>query len=186
MGASAWNSMEVANLIVASLTPLTVGFVGFLLQKTLAQQDRFWKARQQLAERRLAVYNEVRKEINRVHCFVNDIGGWKRDTPTTVLGYKRQVDETMHSNRALWPPDTFSAYLELMNSAFATYQGIGADARIKTSAQEKRQGMPNWEPNWEERLTGLLDPHEPASLERFMRLVARDLTLDEKEAGDHR
>lgn len=174
----AWSSLEVAKLVVAVLTPLTVGLVGFFLQRTLAEQDRSWKAHQHLAERRLAVYNDVRKEINRIHCFVNDIGAWKEDTPESIIQYKRQVDENMHSNRAIWESETFAAYLDFMNAAFATYQGVGEDARIKTSWFEKRSGA-NWRPDWEKRLTGETDPGEGASHDHLIELITQDLTLRE-------
>jgi hypothetical protein len=174
---SEWTSLEIAKLVASITMPLAVVFVGFLVQRTLAQQDRSWRAHQQLAERRLAVYNDVRKELNRIYCFVEDVGTWKEETPDSIIRLKRIVDEEMHTNRAIWAPDTFAAYLDYMTTAFATYQGIGEDAKINTSAVEKRVGVPNWKPEWETRLTGTVDADHRKKYQTFIELVSRDLTL---------
>ena len=172
-------SLEIAKLVASVATPLAVVIVGFRVQSTLAQQDRSWRAHQQLAERRLAVYNGCRKELNRIFCFIKDVGNWKEETPDSIIRLKRLVDEEMHTNSAIWAPDTFAAYLDYMNAAFSTYGPVGQDAKIRASAKEKRVGIPNWNPEWDNRLTGTVDPEHGKKYQIFVALVSRDLTLTE-------
>src|SRR5262249_55098021 len=99
--------------------------------------------------------------------------------PETVIGFKRRIDETMHSQRALWATDTFQAYLEYMDGAFATYAGgVGRDAKIKTSDREKKVGIPGWKEEWsKERLTGTRDEKHREKFDRLHNLISRDLSL---------
>jgi hypothetical protein len=173
-----WNSLEIAKLVVAVATPVAVIIIGLFVQRTLARQDRLWKARQRLGDRRLAVYDEIRKELNRIYCFVNDVGTWKDETPATVVKHKRHVDGVMHANRAVWSPETFSAYLDYMQSAFAVFQGVGVDARIRTTAAEKRVGIPGWQTEWESGLTGEVDSGHNACYTKLVDRIARDLFFE--------
>src|SRR5262245_48229947 len=111
---SPWTSLEIAKLCAGLLTPILVAWFGFLIQQQLAEQSRSWQSQQRLAYRRLQVYEGVRNELNRIYCFVEDVGTWKEDNPETVISYKRMIDRAMHTHRAIWATDTFQAYLKYM------------------------------------------------------------------------
>lgn len=174
---SPWNSLEVSKLFVAVLTPITVALVGYLVQQQLAVQTRLWQGQQRVVERRLQTYDAIRIELNRLYCFVEDVGTWKEDNPETIIRYKRDIDQIMHTNRALWSAGTFQAYLDYMNSAFATFQGVGADAKIKTTDIEKKVGIPEWKQDWSNRLTGDHDPKHREKYDKLINLIANDLAL---------
>lgn len=189
---SPWNSLEVAKLLV---TPVVVALLGFFVQTQLAEQARAtqqlladqarsWQQSQRLADRRLQVYEAVRVELNKIYCFVEDVGSWKEDNPETVTSYKRSVDREMHSHRAIWSAETFVAYLKYMNSAFAEYSGgVGTDAPIATTATEKRKGIKNWSPAWESRLTGTRVPEHKRNYDQLLNLMSRDMSLTTKKGG---
>jgi len=92
-----------------------------------------------------------------------------------VISCKRYADGLMHSYRALWPPDTFRAYNDYMNTAFATFQGVGIDARINTSSERKQRENANWSPEWNKRLTGEVNPAHQGKYQELMSLFKRDL-----------
>lgn len=176
---SAWNSLEVAKLIVSIITPVAIVFIGFWIQSTLAKQNQTWKARERLADRRLMIYDDIRDELNRIYCFIEDVGTWKEEDPDKVISYKRKLDQVMHTQQAIWAPDTFSAYQEYMDAAFATYQGVGEDAKIETKLYEKEKGIKDWKPAWSDRLTDKKDPSHKSKYKTLINLISRDLMLME-------
>jgi len=174
---SPWNSLEIAKLCAGMLTPILIAFFGFLIQQQLAEQSRSWQSEQRLADRRLQVYDSVRNELNRVYCFIEDVGSWKEDNPETVIGYKRVIDRAMHTHRAIWETDTFKAYLDYMNAAFQTYQGVGTDAKLRTTDREKKVGVPGWKADWSVRLTGTRDTEHKKRYDKLIDLMSRDISL---------
>lgn len=191
---SPWNSLEIIKVIVSLFTPLTVAFVGLIVQqqlanqnsitqRQLADQNRFWQQQQKIVERRLLVYDTISAQLNRIYCFVEDVGTWKDDTPDSIIQYKRYVDGIMHQQRALWATDTFQAYLTYMDTAFSTYQGPGTDAKINASDRQKRHAVPGWNPEWSARLTEKHPDHKVRH-SKLIDLMSRDLRLDEKPVPD--
>jgi hypothetical protein len=169
MSTSPWNSLEVANLIASLMTPAAIAYVGYLLQGQLAKQNR-------VVERRIDLYGTVGESLNRIYCFIEDIGDFRNDTPHTIIDHKRKVDGAMYSWQAIWPEDTFSAYNEYIDSAFEHYAGgIGQSARIRTIEAEKQAGIPNWVSGWSKLLTGECDPEHRARYRRLIDLILRDI-----------
>jgi hypothetical protein len=172
---SAWNSLEVAKLVIGLLTPLVVALVGFWVNSTVAAQNRAWQLNDQLVARRLAVYDEVRTKLNTIYCFVEDIGRWKDETPESITDLRREVHAIMHTNRALWPPDTFAAYLDYMDRvAFKTYSGVGEDAKIRTSLNMKGS-QPGWASTSKNLIAPEKDPSHRESYDQVINLISRDL-----------
>jgi hypothetical protein len=171
--ASPWNSLEIAKLFTGLLTPLMVAIVGYILNQQLTEQTGFEKS---LAERRFQIYDTIREGLNRIYCYVEDKGTWKQEDPDKILTYKRMIDQAMFTQRAFWGPDTFKAFTDYMDSAFATYQGVGVDARIKSGFDEK-QSLPGWKSEWASRFTGHEDSSHEANYNRLQSLIARDLML---------
>jgi hypothetical protein len=181
--ASPWNSLEIAKLGMGLLTPVVVALVGWLVSRQLARQSRHWQTQQRLADRRLQAYDGIRSQLNRIFCFVEDIGTWKEDNPETIIGYKRLIDPTMHSQRAIWAPDTFQAFLGYMDSAFEPYQGVGTDAKIRTKDIEKKVGIKGWRNEWSERLTGERDSEHKNNYNKLVDLMSRDLGLTSRDSS---
>lgn len=173
---SPWNSLEVAKLIASLLTPIVVALMGAGIQREIAHQDMVQKANTRLADRRIAVYDSIKNDLNRIYCFVEDIGTWKAETPDSIVELKRNLDQTMYTNQAIWSPETFQAYLDYMSSAFATFQGVGVDAKIKTTDVQKAVSIKGWRQDWSLRLA----PYDAAHRKRYealQRALSRDLML---------
>ena len=173
-----WNSLEVAKLITNIATPLVIVSIGCWIQLTITAQDQAWKARERLADRRLDIYDEIREPLNRIYCFVEDVGTFKEETPLLIISYKRDIDRTMHTNRSIWSADTFHAYLTYISTAFDEYGGgVGQDAKIKTRRYEKQNGIDDWHDEWEDLLTDKKDSDHRKNYNALQDLMARDLVL---------
>lgn len=189
---SPWHTLEIAKLLV---TPVVAALLGLFIQTQLAEQarttqqlladqGRSWQQTQRLEDRRMQVYDAVRVDLNKIYCFVEDVGSWKEDNPDTVITYKRKVDREMHTHRAIWSTETFDAYLKYMNSAFAENQGgVGKDAPIATTAIEKRKGVKNWSPDWDSRLTGNRVIEHKRNYDLLLNLMSRDMSLNTKNGS---
>lgn len=191
-----WNSLETAKLIVAIFTPITVAWVGFLFQQQTARQNalvqdqiakqntivqqqiafqnRQFQSQQKLLDRRLQVYDSMRVELNRIFCFVEEIGTWKEDTPQTIIRYKRDLDQTVYTQSALWSVDTVEAYTTYIKAAFQTYSGPGKDAQIRSGVEQKMR-IAGWQEDWREKFTGSRDREHQQKYNILVALISRDL-----------
>ena len=167
---SSWNSLEFAKLIVSVMTPVVVALVGFLISKQLAMQDLQWKGNQALVERRIKSYDTIKDELNRVHCFINDVGTWKEENPETIIACKRHMDQVMYTERAFWSPETFDAYLDYTNNAaFCPFRGVGQNAQIRTVDDQKKVAIPGWAAHaWSNQLCA----PDPKYSDRYDRMYA--------------
>ncbi|CAN7752391.1 hypothetical protein [Rhizobium sp. LjRoot258] len=176
-----WNSLEIAKLVAQYLIPISVAVIGFYVQQELAKQTRISQHEEKIADRRLQVYDQIRVPLNRIYCFINDKGSWKEDNPETVIAFKRQVDREMYSQQAVWGADVFQAYLKFMDSAFASYQGVASDAKVKTDTVQKKL-LDQWKDEWNERVTGSIDPENDTEYRQLMVLLSRDIGADDSKA----
>lgn len=173
---TAWNSLEAAKLLVGIATPLALALLGFRIQATLAKQNEAWRSRERLADRRLAVYDEIRKPINQIYCYIEDVGTYKDDTPPTIIVSKRSVDQTMFTNEAIWSSDTLQAYRDYMQSAFLVFSGVNQDAQIRTSFAQKAT-LDGWNNTWVDRFTGTRARDHSQRYNQLMKSFSRDLML---------
>jgi hypothetical protein len=173
---SPWNSLEVARLLASLLTPAAIAYVGYLLQKQLASQNR-------VVQRRIEVYEAVGESLNRIYCFIEDIGDFRNDTPESIVAQKRKADGLMHAWQAIWPEDTFAAYGAYIDAAFEHFGGgAGQSARIRTTDAEKAAGIPNWSLAWSRLLTQERDPEHADRYKRLIDLILRDILRPERRS----
>jgi hypothetical protein len=171
--------MELAKLVASFLTPLTIALVGYFVQRTLAEQNRSWKIQDRLADKRAEIYEKIAADLNKIYCYVMDVGAFRDETPASILIAKRNMDKQMYMFQAIWPEDTFKAFTDYMHSAFATYQGVGEDAKIRAKPLEKRVARENrgeeWPTNWNDRFTGERDPKHKEKYDSVIKSISRDL-----------
>lgn len=172
---SPWNSLELAKLGASLVTPIITGICAVILYGLIANWNLGSIEHRALLERRLQIQTEIAAPLNRIFCFVEDIGTWKQDTPDSVIEHKRKVDSLMHANRSLWSDQVFNAYLEYVNeAAFETNVGRGKDAKIRTSSDLKKE-VPGWDGAWKDRLTEKVDERHKQRYADFQLLMAVDL-----------
>jgi hypothetical protein len=129
--ASEWNSLEVAHLAVAVLTPLAVLGLGLLVARNTRRIESLQQVNQTLVARRLEVFGEIAPKLNKLLCFMAFVGRWKEITPVNALTLKREADEVMYTNRLLFSDGLFAAYQAFMGRFFAMYATVDGDALIR-------------------------------------------------------
>jgi hypothetical protein len=170
--ASPWNSLQVATLAVAALTPVTVAGLGVFVARASRRLERIQWANQTVITRRLELFGEVAPKLNQLLCFATFVGGWKEITPVAAIGLKRQIDETMYANRVLFSSDLFEAYQAFMLTMFATYAATGADALLRAPIDSKwgdRRKLP-W---WADAMEGLFRTGEGGAMDEIQAAYER-------------
>jgi hypothetical protein len=164
--ASGWNSMQIATLAVSALTPLTVAGLGYFVARASRRLEQLRWANQTVVTRRLEIFGEVAPALNQLLCFATFVGRWKEIQPGHAIGLKRQLDETMYSNRVLFSDSLFAAYQDFMASLFAMYATTEADAHLRAPIDSRwgtRRNM-TW---WDDSMTSLFSATKPASLDEI-------------------
>jgi hypothetical protein len=96
-------------------------------------------------------------------CFATFVGGWKEIQARQAIAIKRQLDETMYTNRVLFSSELFAAYHHFMITLFAMWATTDADALLRAPIESQwgnRRNMP-W---WDDSMTGLFSSTDPASI----------------------
>jgi hypothetical protein len=177
--AKLWNSLEVVKLLISSLTPILVIVLGYYVSEIELGQSSLNAARERRATllnaERIKSYDAIKDDLNRIDCFITNVGTWKAETPFTVIGYKRDADRVMYEDQGIWSEQTFAAYNAYMDAAFATFQGPGKDARIRTDWGEK-EALLNWKKEWNSQLTGQEADNYKSAYDAMYKSFNRDIT----------
>jgi hypothetical protein len=162
--ASGWNSVQIATLAVAALTPLTVAGLGYFVARASRRLEQVRWANQTVVTRRLEIFKEVGPLLNQLLCFATFVGGWKEIEPRDAIAVKRKIDEVMYSSRVLFSDSLFAAYQEFMLSMFATYVTAETDAHLRAPIDSQWGDRRNME-WWEDSMTSLFSADHQVSLD---------------------
>ena len=165
MAASTWNSLEVAKLIVAALTPLVVAVAAYWLNRRLKSVEAAQWSQQKIVERRIHAYDELAPSLNKLFCFFAYVGGWKEMDPTEVIGLKRSLDEGAHISAPLFDRHFLPSYNALLEGCFKTFGGWGADAKLRTLPDRRRDAMgARWSSAWDACFADRADVTPPSEV----------------------
>lgn len=149
-----WNSLEIAKLTVAALTPIVVAGAGYWLNRRLKSLEAAQWAQQKIVERRIRAYDELAPEMNRLYCYFAYVGSWKESTPADMVGLKRHMDERAYVSAPLFDRDFLRLYTELTDLCFSTFGRWGEDARLRTLTDRRKPAFGGrWDPRWDECFT---------------------------------
>lgn len=169
--ATPWTSLEAIRLVVGILTPLSVVALGWFLNRRLhALQQTTW-ANQKLIEKRLALYDEIAPQLNRLYCYFAWVGEWKEISPPTVIAAKRALDKHVHVYRHILGEAFFTKYLAFTDALFMMFARPGKDALIRTTVtsqwgNRKLDSTYQWQADWDDDLA---DPEQALPREEIER-----------------
>lgn len=154
-------ALEVAKLVVQALTPLVVGYLGWKLSKRLKDIEQAQWANRKLTEKRIQIYDEVSPLLNRLYCYYTYVGDWQKHSPAEILETKRVLDLKIYVNKYLLEPEVFKAYQEFIDLLFEHFTGMGQNAKLRTSFQDRTSSPTvTWQPAW----ASCFSSSKPASL----------------------
>jgi len=160
--AATWNSLEIAKLIVAALTPLLVAAIGLWINHRLKGIEYLQWTNQKLTEKRITVFEQLAPLLNDLLCYFTFVGCWKDLTPPDMVGRKRDMDRIVHVNAPLFSREFVNRYNDFINSCYQTYTGWGRDAKLRTPSERRKSAAGGeWKSVWQECFTdedGVVDP----------------------------
>ena len=150
---SAWNSLEVAKLVVGALTPLTVALLGIWVARATRRLEASQWVNQKLIEKRIGLLEEILPRLNDLYCYFEWIGNWKELSPADVIQRKRELDKTFFANQAFFSASTITTYQEFGRILFKTYAAPGVNALLRTAMEShdgnRMKAYPGaWKPEW--------------------------------------
>lgn len=144
-----WSSLEVTKLLVSALTPIAVAILGVYLTRLAKRFEHLQWRNQRLIEKRISVYDDLAPQLNDLLCYFCFVGCWKDLTPPQVVALKREIDKKIYLAAPLFAPDFHSTCMRFMNLCFATFQGWGVDAKLKTPPDRRIQAAGiRWQSGW--------------------------------------
>jgi hypothetical protein len=125
-----WTSLEVAKLMIGVLTPMSVAVLGALISRHMKRLDLAQWTNQKIIEKRIAVYDAIAPELNKLLCFHGFIGYWKTVSPVDMIEAKRELDKKVNIYRHVFEDDVYESYQKFIHALFETYTEKGHDAKI--------------------------------------------------------
>jgi hypothetical protein len=196
-----WNSLEVAKLLVAALTPILLFVLGLIVSRAAHRvEDAQW-ANRNVIGKRLELFDDMAPNLNDLYCFFILVGHFREVTPPEALGRKRDLDKTFYSHAPLFSSEFSEAYLDFMDKCFESYTDAGEDAKLRADVQtqwlERTGGEPPpalgggghvWSNSWTEMFS-----EEPpttkdvikGAYKRLMDEFARDVAVQHPKPDGH-
>jgi hypothetical protein len=171
--------VEIAKLVVAALTPLSVAFIGVLLAISTRRFERSRWLNQKLVEKRIDLLSDALPQLNDLYCYFFWVGRWAAFSPAEMLQHKRDLDRLFHANRGFFTTGALSAYELFAAVLFKTYAAPGVSARMRTGPHSRhgvrRDAYPGqWEQKWDEMFTDEADRTDSDTIrQRYDALVTR-------------
>jgi hypothetical protein len=163
--AATWNSLEIAKLVIAALTPLLLAAAGFWLNRRLKSLEQAQWSQQKVIERRIKAYDELAPPLNDLFCFYCYVGSWKEQAPPDVVRLKRRLDRIAHISAPLFDSQFLKVYEGLLNTCFATFGRWGDDAKLRT-LPDRREEAPgaDWQAGWADCFANRSQASEPTEV----------------------
>ena len=182
MDSGLWNWLEVAKLLAGLLVPVALAICGVYIHRVTKRFEHVQWRSQKLIEKRLAIYDDLAPLLNDLLCYFTYVGGWKELDPPSAVALKRTIDRKMYLAAPLFSEDFFAACMTFQNLCFATYNGWGQDASLRTSFERRRDARSkDWSAEWEACFS--TEPTGPSLVREAHRLVmeafARDIGVYE-------
>ncbi|WP_299367194.1 hypothetical protein [Winogradskyella sp.] len=159
-----WNSLEIAKLIVSLFVPISLFILTYIINNDLKKSQQYqeniirqnksiMENNKRIYEHRFEIYKKIKIPINEIFSYIYYVGKWKELSPEKIIMNKRLCDEIMYSNEPLFNKKFFESYENFMRNAFETYNGMGADAKIKSEFWTHKKfyiGKVSWSKSWDD------------------------------------
>ncbi|GJD48482.1 hypothetical protein OPKNFCMD_1203 [Methylobacterium crusticola] len=144
--------IEYAKLIISMSTPIVTGIVGYLVLQLGFGIEKNKQLNQELVKKRLAFYDAVAPDLNRLFCFYQVVGDWSDLDPAKIIEMTRRIDKNFYVYRFIFSDKIFETYIEFSRGYFEPYAGAGLPARLRLDVHYVKRQMGSkfdeaWLPN---------------------------------------
>ena len=153
--ANVWNSLEITKLMVSTLTPIAVAFIGIWLNRRLKRLEHYQWANQKVIEKRLEIYSQLAPLFNDLYCYFDFIGEWKWKAPMDIIALKRSIDRLFYVNAPLFSKKFSNIYEGFINQYFVPgpLKEYNATAKLRADIDIRiklfHDANKPWDTQWE-------------------------------------
>jgi hypothetical protein len=140
--AEPWNSLEIAKLAVAALTPVLLLALGYMVNRATRRSET-------LIESRLKLYEKMAPKLNDLFCCFALIGHFEEVKPPQAIALKRQLDKIFHAHAPLFSSNFRRRYQAFIDLCFRAFVGEAEPARLRTLVAPQIRERSEWNPRWE-------------------------------------
>jgi len=171
---SAWNTLEIAKLLVSILTPAAIAILGIYIHRVTKRfEDSQWRS-QKLIEKRIGIYDDLAPEFNDLLCYFTFVGCWKELKPSDIVSLKRKIDKRVYLAAPLFPSSFFRACNDFQSLCFSTYGGWGTDARLRAKHERRKEICEEWLPSWDAYFSDAEDVADPEQIRIAYRRIMQE------------
>jgi hypothetical protein len=172
-----WSWLEVAKLLVGSLTPVAVTALGIYIHRITTRFDDLQWRSQKLIEKRLSIYDDLAPRFNDLLCYFTYVGSWKELEPPAVLLSKRVIDQKIYLAAPLFSEPFFEACMRFQELCFETYIEWGRDALLRSHFLRRKQARAeDWKLEWDDCFGTSIS--EPADIRKAYKDVMEAFATD--------
>ena len=182
-----WNSLERTKIFVGLLTPLMILAITLIINYNINERNKRDEHNKRIFAKRQDIYDKVGPLLNDIYSYFLYVGQWKQLSPDDIINHKRELDKIIYTNIPYF--DTASvfvkSYNEFMVQTFATGQGWGKNASLRTEMNLHKIAIDTskfkWQEKWDDNFTEE-DNRENIknSYFAFLRKVSTELDLEVK------
>jgi len=180
---SAEITLRAWEIIVSALTPIAIGVVGYIVNRTIKSRENEFNALRRMQDIRKEIYDDIGPKLNKIYCYIADVGDFGNYEPKAIIDFKRDVETKFKPYKDLWSESTIEAYDDFMESAFDHWgPDRGTPGKIRATTDEKRAAFRNvgkeWDEKWEAAFTHSKNPNSVSKYDRLVRMFIKDITGD--------
>lgn len=155
-------------------------FTGYFIQlrisETQTHQTVLKEVSSKLADRRLLIYDQIKHPLNDIYCYIEEVGDWESLSDPKIRQIRRNLNNIMNSNRAIWSLEIFHFYINYIDEvAFDINRGNDC-ARIRAELNPERRIHESGD-DVEKLLTDEQNPQHQVVYRRLNESLAKDLSL---------
>jgi hypothetical protein len=156
------SNLKVYEIIISALTPIAITVAGFFINNAIKTREHELALIRSKQDIRKEVYEEIGPKLNKIYCFICNVGDFGYYEPTYFIDIKREVDSKFYTYKKLWRNKTIMTYMQFMDLCYDTYSGdFGVPAKFRTTINEKeafylRVGK-KWRQEWNINFTNHVD-----------------------------
>lgn len=148
-----WNSLERTKIFVGLLTPLMILAITLIINSNINDRNKRDEHNRRIFAKRQDIYDKVGPLLNDIYSYFLYVGKWKQLSPDDIISHKRELDKTIYTNIPYF--DTASVFIKyyngFMDETFATGQGWGKDAALRTEMDLHKVAIDTTKFNWQKR-----------------------------------
>ncbi|WP_143748428.1 hypothetical protein [Mesorhizobium carmichaelinearum] len=126
--------LSVASLVISTLMTAGLFYYGQKFAQLSADRSRVEKVQ----DKKIELWDRIGPQLNKILSYIIYVGRWNQISAAQVVDAKRASDEIFYIYKPFFSDKFQNDYNRFMDSAFQTFNGMGEDAKIRTSPASRK------------------------------------------------